>query len=46
MLVQFAMDIGGSILALAIGILINTINQILGLDPSILGPTTGSKKVI
>ena len=42
---QFAADVGGSLLALAVGVLINTINTILGLEPGILGPVTGTKKV-
>ena len=39
------MEVGGPLLALAVGVIINLINSILELDPSVLGPVTGTKKV-
>ena len=43
--VDLVMEVGGPLLALAVGVIINLINSILELDPSVLGPVTGTKKV-
>ena len=39
------MEVGGPIMALAVGVIISLLNSILELDPSVLGPITGTKKV-
>ena len=44
-MVDLVMEVGGPLLALAVGVIINLINSILELDPSVLGPVTGTKKV-
>ena len=43
--VDLVMEVGGPIMALAVGVIINLLNSILELDPSVLGPITGTKKV-
>ena len=43
-MVDLVMEVGGPLLALAVGVIINLINSILELDPSVLGPVTGTKK--
>ena len=44
--VDLVMEVGGPIMALAVGVIISLLNSILELDPSVLGPITGTKKVI
>ena len=43
--VDLVMEVGGPIMALAVGVIISLLNSILELDPSVLGPITGTKKV-
>merc|ERR1719209_2465251 len=43
--VDLVMEVGGPIMALAVGVIISLLNSILELDPSVLGPVTGTKKV-
>ena len=44
--VDLVMEVGGPIMALAVGVIISLLNSILELDPSVLGPITGTKKVV
>ena len=43
--VDLVIEVGGPLLGLAVGVIISLLNSILELDPSVLGPITGTKKV-